>query len=128
MPLSFAAGSGIEAVVPHKVVTAEFPGAEILGERGTLALARRAVAARAGRFDHDRLVRRDGEVRRLGGQHRGLTAVQFDEAAGAAVAAAEQPPGTVDEALALAGERHGVADRTDHATQAEPTAMFPGSA
>ena len=53
---------------------------------------------------------------------------ELDELAGAAAAAAEQAPRPVHEALALAGERHGVPDRAHHAAQPEPAAMFAGAA
>src|ERR1043165_549780 len=95
----------------------KFARDEIVLDRAALALARFPIAARARRLDHDRLVRRHFEVRGLGRQRNFRAAAQSNEPSGAAAAAAEQAPWPMHEALALAGERHRMADRDRKSTR-----------
>src|ERR1041385_8597474 len=119
---------GLHAVMVLDEAARELARLEIVLDRGRIALLRRAIAAGARRLHHDGLLLGHEEFRRLGRQRHFAAAGKLHEFAGAAAMAAEYAPGPVREALALAGERHGVADRAHHAAQPEPAAMLAGAA
>src|ERR1700752_2041205 len=96
---------------------------EIVFDCGGVALFRLAVTAGPGRLDDDRFVFVDQQVGWLGRQRRLRAARKLHEFSGATAVSAEYTPRPVHEALALAGERHDVADRTHDAAQPQTAAV-----